>query len=131
MRDWKILVVEDESLIALHLKCILINAGCVVCGIAGNAEEAIDYARAERPDAILMDIHLPGLKDGIDAAIGIRTFLDSAIIFMTGYSDPGIRERALAMEHASYLVKPIRFGDIDAILQTLNKTSVSSLPGAE
>ena len=119
MSPTKILIVEDESMIAIHLKYILHRAGYAVCGLASRSEEAVEMARREKPEVILMDIRIPGLVDGLGAALEIRTFLDAAIIFITGYTDPEIKQRAHAMNPAGYLVKPIILEDIRAILDDL------------
>lgn len=80
----KILIVEDEIIIALDLKMRLEHYGYSVLPIAGSARDAVDYAETHRPDVILMDIILKGDETGIDAAREIKKRSTVLIIFTTG-----------------------------------------------
>src|SRR5687767_14312180 len=71
-RVLRILVVEDEFFISLHIKEVLETLGHVVVAIAISADEAVNIAASERPDVVLMDIRLVGPRDGIDAAREIQ-----------------------------------------------------------
>lgn len=119
MRKLKCLIVEDEFLIAFHLKTTLARAGYEVCEAAISGEQAVEIARRESPDVILMDIRLLGAMDGIEAAQRIRAFSFAHIIFTTGYSDPNLKERAMVLKPAAYLSKPVNVNQIKAILQPL------------
>ena len=90
----KLLIVEDQFLIAELLQMNLKLAGYQVCELVGTGEEAIQQAEKERPDFILMDIHLPGKIDGIEAAQEISQRFQIPIIFMTGYSDEKMMAKA-------------------------------------
>ena len=116
MRRYKFLIVEDEMLIALQIKNSLVRAGYQVCGLAVSGEQAIEVARAEAPDVILMDIRLLGVMDGIEAAQQIASFLTFTLIFTTGYPDPALRERAFLLNPAAYLIKPVDIYQIKAAL---------------
>ena len=116
----RILIVEDELIIATLLKAGLVKAGYGVCGMATNGEQAIQTAQKENPDVILMDIHLLGQMDGIEAAHEINRFSKAKIIFTTGYSDLGQKERAMAENPAAYLVKPVDVRQIAVSLQNDN-----------
>ena len=83
----KILVVEDESIIAMELEKHLAEMGYDVVGRASSGVEAIAKAKELRPDLILMDIVMPGEKDGFDAAKKIKSELDVPVIFVTAYAD--------------------------------------------
>ncbi|MEI6385905.1 MAG: response regulator [Spirochaetota bacterium] len=117
MKHTRILIVEDEFMIANQLKTNLIKGGRSVCGIASRGEDAIDMARKEMPDAILMDIRIRGSQDGVAAATEIRTFLDVPIIFTSGYADHEMRDRALALQPSAYLLKPISIAQIEELLE--------------
>lgn len=113
----KVLIVEDEVLMALPLKTGLNRAGYEVCGMVVSGAEAIEAANKENPDVILMDIRLMDAMDGIEAARQIRTFSSARIIFITGYQDLELKERALALKPTAYLTKPIGWNDVASIIQ--------------
>ena len=113
----KILIVEDEVLIGIQIKTELRRAGYQVIGPVTSGEEAIQHARTEKPDVILMDIRLMGNMDGIEAAREIHAFSSPDIIFTTGYQDVAIKERAMALHPLAYLGKPLSARHIDAVLQ--------------
>jgi CheY-like chemotaxis protein len=72
----RILIVEDEMFVAMDIEAAVIKAGHKVVGFAGTAERAVTLADEMRPDLVLMDIRLPGDRDGIDAAVEIRQLFD-------------------------------------------------------
>lgn len=113
----KILVVDDESIVVMALEERLTAMGYEVAGIASSGDEAIEKARALRPDLILMDITMPGNKDGIDAADMIRSEQDIPIIFLTAHSDAKLIKRAKWVEPAGYIVKPYKDGELRAAVE--------------
>ncbi len=102
----RILVVEDESIIALELAEHLTEMGYDVVGRASSGVEAIAKARELRPDLILMDIVMPGEKDGIEASKEIKSELDIPVIFVTAYADEEHVKNAKKVEPFGYMVKP-------------------------
>ncbi len=106
MQPKKVLIVEDEGVVALSLKIMLKKIGYEVAGIAITGEEAIAMAKEHLPDVILMDIHLKGDMDGIQATKEINKITDIPVIYLTAYADDDTVKRALKTESASYLVKP-------------------------
>lgn len=116
MKEPRILVVEDDAMIAFQMELNLKMAGCEVCGRAAEGEEAVELARTEKPDVILMDILLLGGIDGIEAARQIAAFAPVPIIFITGYSLPTMKERAMALKPAAYLIKPVDIGQVVAVV---------------
>jgi CheY-like chemotaxis protein len=115
MRSLRVLVVEDEFFISLHMKELLETLGHTVVAIAVSAEEAVGIASTERPDVVLMDIRLIGPRDGIDAANEIRRRFGIGSIFVTANTDPETRKRAQAAQPIAFLEKPLtehrlRFG---------------------
>jgi two-component system, response regulator PdtaR len=112
----KILIVEDEALIALDLKTALKRRGHELCEVAASGETAVARAERESPDVVIMDINLSGVMDGIEAASRIRSFSSPMIIFTTGYSDPELHTRAMRLEPAAFLHKPVQAKDIEAML---------------
>lgn len=108
----KILVVEDEAIVARDIQDTLILLGYSVPAVAYSAEDAIERAREFPPDLILMDIVLRGRMDGIQAAEKIRETLDIPVVFLTAYSDPKTLERAKISEPFGYLTKPFQEREI-------------------
>ena len=106
-RSLRVLIVEDEFFISLHTKQLLQVLGHVVVGIAVSADQAIHFAEQERPDVVLMDIRLNGLRDGIEAAAEIRRRLGIGSIFVTANTDSQTRQRALASQPLGFLEKPL------------------------
>ena len=103
----RVLVVEDEYFVALDAENALDSAGFEVVGVAATAEEAVEIARAERPDLVLMDIRLAGVRDGIDAAAEIRSDLGIPSLFATAHSDAATRARGEgAAAPVGWLTKP-------------------------
>lgn len=102
----KILVVDDETIVALDIKNTLEKYGYKVVGIAATSQDAIKLVKSSKPNLILMDIMIKGHKDGIHTASEINEFADIPIIFLTAYSDDDTLERAKVVEPYGYLIKP-------------------------
>jgi CheY-like chemotaxis protein len=113
----RILIVEDDALIALDLQQTIEELGAAVIGRAAHTRDAIALTARHRPDVVLMDIRLAGGSDGIDAAHGIRRLHNVPIIFITGNSDPGTRDRVLAFADVDLLNKPIDHSRLRSLLQ--------------
>ena len=113
----RILIVEDDALIALDLQQTVEELGGAVVGRASRADDAIGLAAKHRPDVVLMDIRLAGGSDGIEAAHGIRRLQQIPIIFVTGNTDPATRERVLEISDVSLLNKPVDHLQLGAILR--------------
>ncbi|PIE64273.1 MAG: hypothetical protein CSA26_08965 [Desulfobacterales bacterium] len=102
----RILIVEDEGIVAQEIKSRLEKSGYSVCAVAHDGRTAIEHAGALRPDLVLMDIRLKGQMDGIEAAGQIRERFNLPIVYLTAYTDPATLERAKVMEPFGYVVKP-------------------------
>lgn len=107
MNKSKILVVEDESLVAEDIRKFLNNLGYSVLSIASTGSEALKRVEEDKPDLVLMDIVLQDDQNGIETARRIRTRFDIPIVFLTGYSDEKIVNEAKYTEPYGYLFKPI------------------------
>jgi len=105
----KVLVVEDEIIVAENIKKILENVGYAVVGAVDSGREAIKLTENTRPNVVLMDIKLKGDIDGIEAAGEIRSRFDVPIIYHTAYADEDTVQRAKLTEPFGYILKP--FGD--------------------
>jgi PAS domain S-box-containing protein len=106
MNNAKILVVEDERIIAEDIKIRLDQLGYDVISISASGEEAIETAQTKRPDLVVMDIMLGSTMDGIEAAQIIREQFDIPIIFLTAYVDDVLLARAKIAEPFGYILKP-------------------------
>jgi len=101
-----ILVVEDESIVALDLQQQLTVMGYSVPAVAGSSQDAFRLAAETRPDLVLMDIRLRGFVDGIELADKLREMLDVPPIYLTAYSDQPTLARARTTDPFGYIVKP-------------------------
>ena len=108
----KILVVEDEGLIALDIENHLLALGYQVAGLAETGADAIQLALESEPDLILMDIRLKGEMDGIEAAASITSQLDIPIIFLTAFADSQTLYRAKLISPFGYIRKPFEAIDL-------------------
>jgi CheY-like chemotaxis protein len=121
----RILVVEDDMVISMHIRAMLKNMGYYVCGKASSGREAIDKAGDMRPDLVLMDVILQESMDGIAAAEYIHSSYNIPIIFLSGCADSETLNRARGIGHFAYLTKPFADRDLDsAIKMTLNKYGI-------
>src|SRR3989441_6950511 len=103
----RILVVEDESLLAEDIQERLKNLGYEVAAVAHSGEEALARVAAAQPDLVLMDIRLKGKMDGLDTARVVRERFNPPIVYLTGDADTATLERAKATEPLGYLLKPV------------------------
>ncbi|MBI5952255.1 MAG: EAL domain-containing protein [Chloroflexi bacterium] len=106
MSKARVLIVEDESIIALDIRNSLEGLGYQVAGQADRGEDAIKKAGELRPNLILMDIKLKGEMDGIETAGQIRKLFDLPVIFLTAFADQSTLERARQAEPYGYILKP-------------------------
>ena len=105
----KVLVVEDENIIARDIQSKLRRIGYDVPVIIMTGEEAVACSEQLRPDIVLMDIVLKGDMDGIEAANTIKARFDIPIVYLTAYADEGTLKRAVVTEPFGYMLKP--FGE--------------------
>ncbi len=108
MKNEKILVVEDERIIAIDLQRRLERFGYFVVGIAASGDQALELVKQHKPDIILMDIMLVGDIDGIETATIIKNEFAIPVIFLTAYSDEKTLERAKIAEPSGYILKPFK-----------------------
>jgi response regulator NasT len=132
-RSLRVLVVEDEGLVAAGLKGQLEDIGHQVMGLAKDAEEAVRLASKIQPDLIMMDIRIPG-TDGIETARDILAQEAVPIVFLTAYPDEDFVRRAGDAGAMAYLLKPVnestlrstievalaRFTELDALRREVN-----------
>lgn len=117
MSKTKILVVEDERIVAKDIQNTLRNLGYEVPAIASTGEEAIKKSGEIKPDIVIMDIVLKGKVDGIEAASAIRSHYKIPIIYLTAYEDEETLDRAKITEPLGYILKPYEERDLHTALE--------------
>ncbi|WP_052729258.1 two-component system response regulator [Chromobacterium vaccinii] len=117
MKNVRILIVEDERIIAMDLQLQLQALGYQVCGVVASGSLAIAHAEREQPDLVLMDIHLEGGMDGVDAACEIYRRQKIPIVFLSAYAENATLQRAESAMPYGYLVKPVSPRELHATLQ--------------
>lgn len=112
MAEGRILIVEDEHIVAMGIKRMLKSLGYTVTGVASSGEDAISKAESTFPDIVLMDIMLKGDMDGVEATREIKARFDIPVVYLTAYSDNNILERAKITEPFGYIIKPFDEKDL-------------------
>lgn len=121
MNPIKILIVEDELLIAKGLARKLIKLGYQVLGIVSSGEDALEQLKETQPDLILMDIVIQGNMDGIETAELIHQNYHIPIIYLTAYADDQTLIRATATEAYGYILKPFKERELHATISIAMK----------
>ena len=102
------LIVDDEFLIAIDLEASMHELGFDVCTVASNEKDAIELAKSNTPDVVLMDVYLGGTRAGIETARWLREVCGVPIVFVTAHSDDGTLERIHdVVPGAPVLSKPV------------------------
>lgn len=117
MLKTKILVVENEAIIATDIQDMLEDLGYDVPAIASSGEEAIKKAEEIKPDLVLMNIGLKGDMDGIDAAAHIYNRFDIPFVYVTAYMDEKRLERAKVTEPFGYIIKPFEDNELASAIE--------------
>lgn len=117
MLKTNILVVEDESIVSKDIQHSLNKLGYNVVGAASTGEKALELARNERPDIVLMDIMLKGDMNGIETAEIIRTELAIPVVFLTAYADESTLSKAKVTEPYGYIIKPFKEIDLHTSIE--------------
>ncbi|HAJ57984.1 MAG TPA: hybrid sensor histidine kinase/response regulator [Cyanobacteria bacterium UBA8543] len=117
MSNAKLLLVEDEEIVAFDLEDTLHALGYEVSAIVGSGEEAIASATTIHPDLILMDILLQGRKNGIEAAKEIRSILNIPVVYLTAYADINTLQQAKLTEPFGYLIKPFQEKELQTTIE--------------
>ncbi|OHD17636.1 MAG: hypothetical protein A2087_06360 [Spirochaetes bacterium GWD1_61_31] len=115
----RVMIAEDESIIALALSLTLRRLGHQVLGICASGATCCKAAIAQRPEVIFMDIRMAGPRDGLEAAAALKDVLPAAIVFTTAFDDAAIRAEAASIGYHAFLVKPVAEAAIRNIFQKL------------
>lgn len=117
MSTLRIMVVEDQAIVAKDIKATLEGLGYEVPAVAHTGEDAVRKAAETVPDLILMDINLRGEMDGIEAVGRIREKADIPVIFLTAYSDQATLDRAKLTSPMAYLIKPFEESELRTAIE--------------
>ncbi len=110
----RILIVEDDLLIASEMEAALSDAGFQIAGTASTSREALQLARSQSPTLVVMDIRLAGDRDGIDTALELFGSHGIRCIFASAYSDPEAQRRAAPAAPLGWLQKPYTMSSLVA-----------------
>jgi len=122
----KVLIVEDECIIAMDMSRIVSDLGYSVSGVVDTGEDSIREAGKIRPDVVLMDIMIKGRIDGLRAARAIRTLFQIPIVYTTAYSDLSTMKRAQATNPAGFLLKPFTERELGFVLSEIRRVKRSA-----
>jgi CheY-like chemotaxis protein len=117
MSSTKILVVEDEWLVAQGIKESLEDLGYEVVGMAASGGETLRLAAEQQPDLVLMDILLQGDMDGIEVAEHLRHRFEVPVVFLTAYADPQTLARAKVVAPFGYILKPFEVRELHSAIE--------------
>ncbi len=116
-KSTKILIVEDEFIIAADIEEKLRKAGFTVVGISYSGEDAIEKVKKKKPDLVLMDIQLSGDMDGIEAANEITHKYKIPVIYLTSHTDSLTFSKAMKAEPDNYLIKPFDENELKSAIE--------------
>ena len=103
----RVLIAEDEALIAMHLEMLVAQLAHEICATARSADEALAHAAMHRPHVTLMDVRLAGGSSGIDAALEMHARYGLRCIFLSGNIDNALRIAVQACDPVDFISKPI------------------------
>jgi DNA-binding NarL/FixJ family response regulator len=118
MGSAKVLIVEDEGVVAMSMKMVLRTLGYSVIGIAPSGKKALELATKETPDVILMDIQLRGKMDGIETAMKLFELTNKRVIYITAHTDDNTAARAAKTNPIGMIEKPV---DADQYKEIIEK----------
>ncbi len=111
-KNIKVLIVENEFLIAERIRRMLLNFGYDVCKPVGTGADAIESVKRDKPGVVLMDVRLDGGMNGVEAAMKIRSFSEVSIVFITGFVDQALIGQMKELSSVAWLSKPVAITDI-------------------
>jgi PAS domain S-box-containing protein len=112
----KLLIVEDEGVLALDIERQLRGLGFTIVGVAASADEALRLAGLDCPDLAIVDLRIEGARDGIETALRLRADFDVPVVFLTAHGDAHTIARASATRPLGYLLKPFEHQDLQNVV---------------
>jgi len=113
----KVLIVEDEGIVAMNLQARLEELGYLVLSVVSSGEEAITAIQADRPDVVLMDIRLAGVIDGTEAAGAVWRWFHVPVVYLTAHGDEKTLMKVKETEPYGFVLKPFSIEQIHAAIQ--------------
>ena len=113
----RIMIVEDENIVAKDIQNTLKRLGYTVPAVVSTGEEAVEKASELRPDLVLMDIRLKGQMNGIEAADQIRSDFDTPVVYLTAYADEQTLQQAKITEPFGYIIKPFELKGLHSTIE--------------
>ncbi len=113
----RVLIVEDEGIIAMRLERLLTRLGYIVTGMASTGEQALRRVAEQPPDLALMDIKLAGKMDGVETAARIRAQLDVPIVYLSAHPEEMVMEQVKRTQPYGFLSKPVRDQELQATVE--------------
>jgi PAS domain S-box-containing protein/putative nucleotidyltransferase with HDIG domain len=117
VRKTKILVVEDESIVARDIRNMLVGLGYEVTGVVASAKAAVQKAQETMPDIVLMDVMLQGKITGVEAAEQIYTKFSIPVVYLTAYADSTTVQQAKKTEPFGYIIKPFEERELQTTIE--------------
>ena len=117
MRATRVMVVEDERIVAFHLRQQLIKLGYSVVGVLSSGRQTLERIDELQPDVVLMDVHIDGDMDGIETASQLRCRAATPVIYLTAHAEDATLERARATKPYGFLLKPFSERELHATIQ--------------
>jgi DNA-binding response OmpR family regulator len=117
MDDLKVLILEDDIVIALHIENVLNKLNCMIVGKAQSYDEALDLASKNGLDLIIADIKILGEIDGVETAKVLHSLYKCEVLFLTANIDDQTLKNASSVQSIGYLVKPFRENELSAIIK--------------
>jgi two-component system, response regulator PdtaR len=126
-RRWKVLIVENDPLVAWTMDEVLSLIGFEVVGVATRVSEALHIAESTKPHLAIFDVRLAGRRDGIEGASLIRERLGLASVFVNAHADRASRERANKVGAAGYIDNPVHFRQLISVVTSALESEDESL----
>lgn len=124
----KILIIEDDPIVALDLSLVLSEMGCSVIGIAKDHSNAVELMFHNPADILLCDINLQNNESGIDVVKTIRKTFDPVVIYLTALEDTHTVKKAIETDPYGYLLKPYRYSELFALVQLSLRQPKNAIP---
>jgi len=113
----KVLVVEDEFLVAIEIAQCIKKAGFEVCGIANTPQEAYSLAHKHKPQILIMDINLSAEENGVDVVLNLSKTLNVCVIYLTAYHDKNTLQEVAKTDFVQYIIKPYKQTELISTLK--------------
>lgn len=115
----RILVVEDDHILALVQIKFIERMGFEVVASVTNGSDAIDAVKQHTPDVVVMDVRIDGDLDGVDTMMEIQKFSTVPVIYSTGNSESAILERARGTNMKGFFVKPVNYNELEQLIKSV------------